>query len=102
MAEATQVTIDRVTYSVEKLDNGNIRVTHACGQTHPMRGPGTDGINMFEVHPCQTRWYAYWNDRLSPDDKSPTGPGQDGEQPWWSSKGWKRGPPKDKPGKSAE
>ncbi len=86
----TSVTIDRVTYTIEKTDNGNIRVTHAGGQLHPMQGADTDGLHEFEVHPCQTRLYAYWNDLLSPDERGPTGPGRDGEKPWWSSKSWKR------------
>ena len=102
MAESTKVMIDQVSFWVEKLDNGNIRVTHACGQTNPMHGPGTDGINLFEVHPCQTRWYAYWNDRLGAEAKNRTGPGKDGEKPWWSSKSWKRGPQRDRPGKPAD
>ena len=88
----TRVTIDRITYAVEKLDNGNIRVTHPGGQSHPMQGPDTDGVHMFEVHPCQSRLYAYWNDLLAPQQRTTTGPGRDGEKPWWSSKGWKRVP----------
>ncbi len=86
----TDVTINRVTYTIAKTDNGNIRVTHAGGQLHPMQGSDTDGLHIFEVHPCQTRWYAYWNDLLAPDERGSTGPGRDGEKPWWSSKSWKR------------
>ncbi|MEE8459893.1 MAG: hypothetical protein V3S08_08460, partial [Phycisphaerales bacterium] len=62
----TTVSINRITYTIEKLDNGNIHVLHAGGQLHPMQGSGTDGLHEFEVHPCQTRWYAYWNDQLAP------------------------------------
>ena len=69
-----------------------MRGTHAGGQLHPMQGVDTDGLHQFEVHPCQTRWYEYWNDRLPPDERGPTGPGRDGEKPWWSSKSWKRSP----------
>lgn len=87
---ATDVQIDRVTYTIEKLDSGNIRVTHAGGQLHSMQGPDTDGVHLFEVHPCQTRWYAYWNDLLPADEQSRSGPGRDGEKPWWSSRSWKK------------
>ena len=88
---ATVVTIKGIAYTVEKLDTGNIRVSHPGGQIHPMRGPETDGLHVFEVHPCQTKWYAFWNERLPPQDQEATGPGRDGEKPWWSSKGWKKG-----------
>lgn len=88
---STEVNINRVAYTIEKLDNGNIRVTHPGGQLNPMMGPGTDGVHLFEVHPCQGRWYAYWNDLLPPDERGSTGPGRDGEKPWWSSKSWKKG-----------
>ncbi len=87
---ATLVTIKGVRYTVEKLQTGNIRVSHPGGQIHPMRGPDTDGHHVFEVHPCQTKWYAYWNERLPPHDQKATGAGQDGEKPWWSSKAWKK------------
>lgn len=87
---ATEVQIDRVTYTLEKLDSGNIRVTHPGGQTNPMHGPDTDGVHEFEVHPCQARWYAYWNDFLPAEQQSRTNPGRDGEKPWWSSKAWKK------------
>ncbi len=86
----TSITLDRVQYTLQKLDNGNIRVTHAGGQLNPMRGAGTDGIHVFEVHPCQARWYSYWNDLLAPDQRGSTGPGRDGAKPWWSSKSWKK------------
>lgn len=86
----TQVTIDDVAYTIERLQDGNIRVTHLRGQSHPMLGPGTDGIHVFQVHPCQTRWYAYWSAHLPSQDPETEGPGQGGERPWWSSKGWKR------------
>ena len=90
---ATTVTIDRVTYTLEKLPSGNIRVTHAGGQLHPMQGPGTDDLVTFEVHPVQTRWYAYWHALLEAPEQGETGPGAEGEGedaiPWWSSKGWK-------------
>ena len=84
------VNIDGVTYTVEKRDDGNIRVMHAGGQLHPMQGPGTDGVHWFEVHPCQTRWYEHWNRMLPPQEQAPTGPGRDGEKPWWSSRSWKK------------
>lgn len=87
---STEVTIDLITYTVEKLDTGNIRVTHRGGQLHPMRGPDTDGIHQFEVHPCQASWYAYWNDFLPAADQQPAGPGRGGGKPWWSSKSWKK------------
>lgn len=87
---ATVVTIRGVGHTVEKLDTGNIRVSHPGEQIHPMRGPDTDGLHVFEVHPCQTRWYAFWNEHLPPDDRKTTGTGRDGEKPWWSSKGWKK------------
>jgi hypothetical protein len=85
----TDVTIKRITYTIEKLDNGNIRVTHAGGQL-PMQGPDTEGEYMFEVHPCQTAWYAHWNEHLPPDQRKPTGEGLLGAKPWWSSKSWKK------------
>ena len=86
----TDITINRVAYTIEKLDTGNIKVTHRGGQIHPMQGPDTDGNHVFEVHPCQARWYSYWNDLLPPGEQKSTGPGRDGERPWWSSKAWKR------------
>ncbi len=86
----TVVTIRGVPHTVEKLDTGNIRVSHPGEQLHPMKGPDTDGLHFFEVHPCQTKWYAYWNEQLPPNDRKSTGPGRDGEKPWWSSKGWKK------------
>ena len=89
---STDVTINRVTYTIEKLETGNIRVTHAGGQPHPMQGPDTEGSHVFEVHPCQVRWYTYWNDLLAPDERPATGPGRDGAKPWWSSKSWKKPP----------
>ncbi len=87
---ATVVTIRGVGHTVEKLDTGNIRVSHPGEQIHPMRGPDTDGLHVFEVHPCQTRWYAFWNEHLPPDERKTAAPGRDGEKPWWSSKGWKK------------
>ncbi len=94
---STDVTMRRVTYTIEKLDDGNIRVTHAGGQLHPMQGPDTEGLHVFDVHPCQGRWYAYWNDLLAPEERAATGPGRDGEKPWWSSKSWKKPPPVKRP-----
>ena len=84
------VTRKRGTDASAKRDNGNSRVTHAGGQLHPMQGSDTDGRHALEVHPCQTRSDAYWNDLLAPDERGSTGPGRDGEKPWWSSKSWKR------------
>ncbi len=72
---ATVVTIKGIAYTVEKLDTGNIRVSHPGGQIHPMRGPETDGLHVFEVHPCQTKWYAFWNERLPRKTRRP--PAQD-------------------------
>ncbi len=83
------VTVDSVAFTIRRLDNGNIRVTHAGTQSHPMRGPDTEGVVLFEVHPCQTRWFAYWNGLLAPAEQIPTGPGRGGATPWWSSKSWK-------------
>jgi hypothetical protein len=90
---AVTVTIDGVAYTIEKLPSGNIRVTHPSGQVNPMQGPGTDGVHSFEVHPCQSSWYARWNDHLPPAERGPAGPGRDGEKPWWSSKSWDRRKP---------
>ncbi len=87
---STTVTIDRVEYTIEKLENGNIRVTHAAGQLHPMQGPDTDGVRSFEVHPCQVNWYGYWNERLPPDEQASEASGSDDPAPWWSSKSWKK------------
>lgn len=87
---SAQVTIDHISYTIEKLDNGNLCISHPGGQLHPMQGPDTDGIHLFEVHPCQGEWYAYWNGLLPAEEQKPTGPGRDGEPPWWSSKSWKK------------
>jgi len=89
-ARDATVTIEGVTYHVEKLDDGNIRVTHDQGPRRVMVGPGTEGVHSFDVHPCQTQWYAYWNERLPPDARRQGGEGRDGPVPWWSSKGWKK------------
>ena len=89
----TTVTIDRVSYTIEKLESGSIRVSCPAGQSHPMLGPDTGGIDVFEVHPCQQRWYAYWNGKLPPGEQQATGPGRDGEKPWWSSRSWKKKKP---------
>ena len=71
---STTVTIGAVRYTIEKLETGNIRVTYAGGQLHPMQGADTDDIHLFEVHPVQSRWYAYWNALLDPKakDQSPS------------------------------
>lgn len=90
---AATVTIDNVTYTLEKHEDGNIRVTHPGGQLHPMQGPGTDGLHWFEVHPCQTRWYSYWNAMLPAQEQVAGGTGRDGEKPWWSSRSWKKSRP---------
>ncbi len=87
------VTIEGVTYTIEKKEDGNIRVTHAGGQLTPMHGPGTGGMHWFEVHPCQTRWYAHWNKMLPAEEQAPSAPGRDGEKPWWSSRSWKKSRP---------
>ena len=87
---STEVTIGSARYAIEKLESGNIRVTHEGGQIHQMQGPGTDGIHVFEVHPCQNRWYGYWNAMLPTAEQSADGPGAGGATPWWSSKGWKK------------
>lgn len=84
------VTISGITYTVEKLASGNIRVTHGAGQINPMHGPDTGGVHRFEVHPVQGRWYAYWNELLEGPEADKTGPGADGAVPWWSAKGWKK------------
>ncbi len=82
------VTVESVAYTICRLDNGNIRVMHPGAQRGPMQGPDTDGVVLFEVHPCQTRWYAYWNGFLPPAGEPPS-PGRGGAVPWWSSKSWK-------------
>ena len=84
------VTISGITYTIDKLSSGNIRVTHPAGQFNAMHGPDTGGLNLFEVHPTQSRWFAYWNDLLEADEGAETGPGAGGAVPWWSSKGWKK------------
>ncbi len=86
----TTITIGNVAYTIEKLDDGNIRVTHPGGQLHPMQGSDTDGVHLFEVHPTQTRQYTYWNEKLPEDQRTHSGPDTGGEIPWWSSKGWKK------------
>ncbi|MHC4429480.1 MAG: hypothetical protein ACYS0D_12890 [Planctomycetota bacterium] len=84
------VTISGITYTIEKLDSGNIRVTHSAGQVNPMQGPDTGGVYLFEVHPVQSRCYAYWSELLEDPEAVETGPGAGGAVPWWSAKGWKK------------
>jgi hypothetical protein len=84
MPMPADVTIDGVTYTVSRLESGNILVEYTNGQYNPMHGPGTQGIHRFEVHPCQRPLFSSWRKHLPPEEQEATGPGRDGAEPWWS------------------
>ena len=80
---SARVTVDGLEYTLSKLENGNILVEHANRQYNPMHGPDTEGVQAFEVHPCQRSWYAFWNRQL-PSSEQSEGAGRGGAEPWWS------------------
>ena len=70
--------------TIEKLGNGNIRVTQGGWQFNPLIGPGTQGEVWYEVHPCQRQQYDVLNTQLpAQEQEMPPGFNVD-DKPWWS------------------
>jgi hypothetical protein len=81
---ATQVTLDGVTCSIQKLPDGLIKVEHASTQFNALHGAGTGGQVSFVVHPCQRHQYEVLNGHLPPQERTAVVQLGPGERPWWS------------------
>ena len=83
---STQVTIDGIRCSLERLSDGSIRVTHESQQVNAMHGTGTAGVESYIVHPAQRNQYDFVNNLL-PADQQIAPPEPSDSRPWWSFAG---------------
>jgi len=82
---ATQVNLEGIACTIEKLPSGIIRVVHPQPQINAMHGLDTGGAHSFDVYPCQRHQYDFWNGQLPPQERAmPPGAAMQ-ERPWWSS-----------------